>query len=642
MFSRGITILCSLIFITAGLNAEEIIIQENETGFCNVDGTIVLKEDNPGDPIAEGATGDGYADTGFGVDVSISWSVYAEVAGTYTLLWRYAVGGDAGDRPGELLINGASYLETVNFPHTSEWYDWTVSDSLEVELEAGTNKIRLEAHKENGLGNYDYLKVVGDGISASECTPSYTVSVGQNTADWGTVSYDPVQKYYEEGTEITLTANASDGYFFQSWSGTVPGSTATHTITVEDNIEAEAIFLPEGTAPDPNLVGYAAVQDDKGTPYFTIGGALGDTVTAGTFDELQAHMDNPDPLVIEVAGLIETHRQLSFSSDKTLLGTSENAQLKGIELDINGVRNVIIRNMKIGFVKDTLNVADAVVITGGSKNIWIDHCELLSDRDHGKDYYDGLLDIKNESSFITISWTKLHDHEKVSLIASGDDSEQDSVIRATYHHNYFYNCGSRLPSIRFGRAHLFNNYYQSNSTAINSRMGACVRVERNYFEDVGTAVMMVYSPEKGAVQLIDNHFGDANYSDSPTCELDVPYEYEAFLDATEDVPEIVTGELGVAVEDDPVAVVSEFSLGNYPNPFNAETRIEFSLPNRSEVNLTVYDLRGRPVAHPIAGKTYGPGVHTIDWNASEMPSGIYFYRIRTGSKILTQKMVLLK
>ncbi len=103
-----------------------------------------------------------------------------------------------------------------------------------------------------------------------------------------------------------------------------------------------------------------------------------------------------------------------------------------------------------------------------SRNIWIDHCELYSDLTHGKDFYDGLLDIKNESSFVTVSWSNIHDHWKASLISSGDEQVGDTVIRATYHHNYFHDCGSRLPSIRFGRAHVFDNYYLNNTT------GSCV------------------------------------------------------------------------------------------------------------------------------------------------------------------------
>lgn len=622
--------LCTIFFTLASLDAQVLIIQENEMGFCAVDGQIMTS--------VPGYTGAGYADTDRGVGKSISWSIDAADAGTYTLLWRYANGGGSGDRPARMLLNGSTYLDTLNFPHTGEWTNWTESDSLKVDLVAGTNQIRLEAYSQDGLGNYDYFKVVGEGISPADCVPSYTVEVASSNPDWGTVSYEPVRHYYSEGTEITLEATPNPGYFFQSWSGTVPGATAIHTITVTQNISATAIFLPEGTTADSNLIGYATVQDDRGTPFLVTGGSLGDTVSASSFEELQSYINDPDPMVITLADHLIGPAELKVGSSKTLLGITENAHLENIEVEINGVRNVVIRNMKVSHVTP----ADAVVITGGSKNIWLDHCDLYSDRDHGHDYYDGLLDIKNESSFITVSWTKFHDHFKTSLIASGDQSVQDSVIRVTYHHNFFFNCGSRLPSIRFGRAHIFNNYYRDCETAINSRMGACVRVEGNYFENVGTAVMMAYSPEPGSVELIDNHFGNSSYSDSPICVLDVPYQYLDRLDDTEDLPEIIAEEIGTGISDEDYSIIPNWTLSNYPNPFNAQTRIEFSLKERSKVELVIYDIRGRKLTTLLHEKNYSSGIHSLNWDASEIPSGVYLCQFRAGKTVLTSKMLLLK
>ncbi|MBN1997606.1 polysaccharide lyase family 1 protein [candidate division KSB1 bacterium] len=208
---------------------------------------------------------------------------------------------------------------------------------------------------------------------------------------------------------------------------------------------------------------------------------------------------------------------LKIRSDKTLLGLNSEAHLQGIE--INNTRNVIIQNIRVSHVTP----ADAMVITGKSQNIMIDRCELFSDREHGTEYYDGLLDIKNESTFITVSNCSFHDHYKTSLISSNDESPQDSTIRITFHLNYFYNCESRLPSIRFAKVHIFNNYYKNCNNAINSRMGACVRIENNYFENVDKAVFMDYSLEDGFVQLIYNYFGSSNVTTEPTCELAIPY-----------------------------------------------------------------------------------------------------------------------
>ena len=87
---------------------------------------------------------------------------------------------------------------------------------------------------------------------------------------------------------------------------------------------------------------------------------------------------------------------------------------------------------------------------------------------------------------------------------------------------------------------------------------------------------------------------------------------------------------------------SNFSLGNnYPNPFNPETVIEYTLPIRSEVNINIYNLRGQEIAR-LVNERQEVGYHKVKWNASNFASGIYFYRLQAGDFVLTRKMVLLK
>lgn len=96
----------------------------------------------------------------------------------------------------------------------------------------------------------------------------------------------------------------------------------------------------------------------------------------------------------------------------------------------------------------------------------------------------------------------------------------------------------------------------------------------------------------------------------------------------------------------PEALPAEFSLmQNYPNPFNPETNIPFALPVRSQVKLSVFDLLGREVA-TLADGPFEAGLHTVNWNASEMSSGVYFYRLdaQGGQQNFnsTRKVVLMK
>jgi hypothetical protein len=80
---------------------------------------------------------------------------------------------------------------------------------------------------------------------------------------------------------------------------------------------------------------------------------------------------------------------------------------------------------------------------------------------------------------------------------------------------------------------------------------------------------------------------------------------------------------------------------NYPNPFNSTTTIAYQIPKREQVLLTIYDVLGREVATLVDAKQFS-GIYEYQWNPQNMASGIYFYRLNTGSVQLQRKMVLLK
>jgi hypothetical protein len=80
---------------------------------------------------------------------------------------------------------------------------------------------------------------------------------------------------------------------------------------------------------------------------------------------------------------------------------------------------------------------------------------------------------------------------------------------------------------------------------------------------------------------------------------------------------------------------------NYPNPFNPSTNIEFSLPESRSVSLKVYDMLGKEVAS-LMNKTMLPGTYTVQWNAGNASSGVYFYRLIAGSYSMTKKLLLLR
>lgn len=91
----------------------------------------------------------------------------------------------------------------------------------------------------------------------------------------------------------------------------------------------------------------------------------------------------------------------------------------------------------------------------------------------------------------------------------------------------------------------------------------------------------------------------------------------------------------------PVGGVPEFFLASYPNPFNPETRIVFSLPEKGLVRLTIFNALGQQIAEPASG-LFAAGLHEVAWHAGEQSSGIYFYRLEAPDRCEIRKMALVR
>jgi hypothetical protein len=105
------------------------------------------------------------------------------------------------------------------------------------------------------------------------------------------------------------------------------------------------------------------------------------------------------------------------------------------------------------------------------------------------------------------------------------------------------------------------------------------------------------------------------------------------IDTTISIP------VGISNED---LLPVNYTLGqNFPNPFNPVTTIKYQIPHRSNVSLKIYDLLGNEVAN-LVNEEQEVGFYNIDFNAAKLSSGVYFYRLQTGSFIQTKKMILLK
>lgn len=170
-------------------------IQENETGFCSVDGTI---DNNYLDFV-----GSGFANTNNAIGAGISWRINAASAGTKTFTFRYA---STDSRPGRLLINGTQAIASIAFPATGSWTTWSTV-SVTANTPAGAVDIRLEATNATGLGNMDYLAVTNGTPVACQTT---LIALNNDPATSITSSAEPTDRSNRKESSIRLSPNPAD------------------------------------------------------------------------------------------------------------------------------------------------------------------------------------------------------------------------------------------------------------------------------------------------------------------------------------------------------------------------------------------------------------------------------------------------
>ncbi|WNM33324.1 pectate lyase [Streptomyces sp. Li-HN-5-11] len=251
----------------------------------------------------------------------------------------------------------------------------------------------------------------------------------------------------------------------------------------------------------------AAESSPVGFGAGTTGGGGAQAVTVSTLAAFKSAVSGGTAKVVRVNGLIPLSGQVDVGSNTTVLGVGSSSGFTGGGLRLKKVTNVVIRNLSISKAVKT----DAITVQASTK-VWIDHDSLSSDRTHGKDYYDGLVDITHASDFVTVSWNTFKDHYKGSLVGHSDSnaSEDTGHLRVTYHHNWFDNVNSRIPSLRFGTGHFYDNYVVGAETAVHSRMGAQMLVENNVFRDTQVAVTTSRdSKTDGYANLRGNDLGGA-------------------------------------------------------------------------------------------------------------------------------------
>lgn len=280
-------------------------------------------------------------------------------------------------------------------------------------------------------------------------------------------------------------------------------ASSSSSSTVSSSSSASNSSAPSGSlmsCQDANTVrGFASLGGG------TTGGAGGTTVTVTTGAQLVTALaskkNNTTPIKIYVNGTITpansagaTQFDIKDMENVSILGVGTNGIFDGIGLNIVRADNIIVRNIVVRY--NRIGQKDGISLDGNSTNVWIDHNELYNSLNVDKDYYDELVSGKGEIDNITLSYNYLHDSWKTSLWGSSDTNAYER--RITFHHNRFENVNSRLPLFRFGQGHVFNNYYKNVlETGINSRMGARIRIDGNYFENVKNPILSKDSSQIG-------------------------------------------------------------------------------------------------------------------------------------------------
>ncbi|MGW1593694.1 pectinesterase family protein [Streptomyces sp. NPDC002343] len=189
----------------------------------------------------------------------------------------------------------------------------------------------------------------------------------------------------------------------------------------------------------------------------TTGGAGGRVVTVTDQASLARYASAPEPYVIRVAGSIAVEpfgSDIAVASDKTIVGVGGTGEIVHGELHLNpGTHNVVIRNLTIrdSYVEgdwDGKTTDFDAIQMDGADHVWIDHNRLTH-------MGDGLLDIRKDSQYITVSWNRFTHHNK----ALGIGWTNNVRTQITIDHNWFSGTKQRNPSAdNCAYAHLYNNY----------------------------------------------------------------------------------------------------------------------------------------------------------------------------------------
>lgn len=248
-----------------------------------------------------------------------------------------------------------------------------------------------------------------------------------------------------------------------------------------------ALSTTSASAAAGGVTGYATQNGG------TTGGAGGQTVRATTgtaiHQALCSRASSSTPITIQVEGTINHGNTAKVSgsscntaagvielkqiSNVTIVGVGNGAVFDQLGIHIREASNIVIQNVTVKNVKKsgspTSNGGDAIGMESDVRNVWVDHVTLEASGGESEGY-DGLFDMKDNTQYVTLSYSILRNSGRGGLIGSSESDRSNGYV--TFHHNLYENIDSRTPLLRGGIAHMYNNHYrQLNESGINSRAG---------------------------------------------------------------------------------------------------------------------------------------------------------------------------
>ncbi len=379
-------------------------------------------------------------------------------------------------------VRGVNQIGVSSF--TNEITVTPIQQAVQAEFGTWFESAFIKYNKPVGVDKYNvYYKEVG----TSNYTKVDDALVRDDRADIlglkGNTSYDVKLVGVVNGTESTtlLTTQVVKPMVYDrsgfAFSPASPYKNTNGGYNADGTVKENAVIIYVTNANKDTITGTI-----NGVAYTGLGGIFRSGKTALNATQ---PISSSTPVIIRIIGEIQKPItgltsvdgfDIKEAGNITIEGVGEGAAITGFGFIVNKSQNVVIRNLTFSdFTEDAIEIK-------GATNIWVTNNKFLPGHDMGGDKStgDGSSDVKQASSFVTLSYNHYQNSGKAALVGQSDSGE----FFVTFYQNYLDHSSSRHPRVREGSVHVYNNYYSGVKTyGAAAAENANLLVEGNYFEN---------------------------------------------------------------------------------------------------------------------------------------------------------------